>query len=167
MQDNIFLLPYMINKDKDGYFFSDCNGFVIESEIAIEIGKGIVNYAKKHKNDIQKYNNKKREEHEQELNDIKKVKNKSQKDGYIYFFECGGKYKIGYSKKPQERLKQLDKRPFKLNIICISPYLQDAYDYEKELHEYLLDNKIDGEWYELNECMLKIVKEHIENLYDE
>ena len=43
---------YVINQTEDGFYLSDGNGFVLESEDLIEIGEGLIKFAKKHKSDI-------------------------------------------------------------------------------------------------------------------
>ena len=57
------------------------------------------------------------------------------------------RYKIGFSKDVERRIKQLDTRPFKLNLIAKSKLISDAYDREQEIHEYFANSRIEGEWY--------------------
>lgn len=78
--------------------------------------------------------------------------------------ECGGKYKIGFSKDVERRINQLDTRPFKINLIAKSKYLSDAYYWEQGLHDACSDSKIDGEWYEFSASELRWVKEAISKL---
>ena len=81
--------------------------------------------------------------------------------------ECGGKYKIGFSKDVERRIHQLDTRPFKLNLIVKSKFISDAYDREQELHEYFADKKVDREWYEFSDHEAQYAKEIIEELEED
>lgn len=160
---------YVINKVEGGYFLSNGNGFVIESEQAIEIGKGLIEFAKKHSKELEKYNINRNIELQKEINSYWKEMNektmkKVDKSGYIYLFECGGRYKVGYSKNPDRRLKELDKRPFKLNIIARSKKLDKAYDLEQELHQKLEKYRINGEWYEFSDDFVERIETLIKNL---
>ena len=67
--------------------------------------------------------------------------------GYIYLFKCADKYKVGYSKNVRRRLKELDKRPFPLEVI--SEIKNDnAFEIEQTIHILLREFKIQGEWYD-------------------
>lgn len=82
--------------------------------------------------------------------------------GYVYLFECGGKYKIGVSKNVERRMKELDNRPFKVNLIC-KVYSDMAYKVEQRIHELMSKFKIEGEWYEFKNTpsvdqFIKLVK---------
>lgn len=166
-----YLTAYVINEHEDGFYISDGNGFVVESEQAIEIGKGLIEFAKKHSEILKKHNIKRDAEFKQELGgyiaEMKKCmseKSTRDKSGYIYLFECGGRYKIGYSKNPNRRLKELDKRPFKLNLITRSKKINNAYDIEQELHKRLEKFRINGEWYEFENKLLKDIEKFINNI---
>lgn len=67
--------------------------------------------------------------------------------GYIYLFECGGKYKIGVSRNVERRIKDLDNRPFKVNLIA-KVHSDIAYKAEQTVHNLLKRYKIEGEWYD-------------------
>lgn len=72
---------------------------------------------------------------------------KDSHSGYVYLFECGGRYKIGYSHNVEKRLKQLDTRPYQLNFIA-KIYSDIAYEVEQEIHKKLEPCKVANEWYE-------------------
>ena len=73
-------------------------------------------------------------------------KNVGNSSGYIYLLECGGTYKIGYSRNVNQRIKTLDTRPFKLKLIN-KWYSDYARAIEVRLH-YMLDGyRLEGEWY--------------------
>ena len=153
-------MAYVINQHEDGYFLSDGNGFIIESEDLIEIGKNLISFAKKHKEDIIAHNEKARKNLYGFYEKLKKEPKK--RSGHIYIMECGGKYKIGLSKNVERRKKQLDHRPFPVEIIYKSPELENVIDYERELHEVFDDKRISGEWFDLDEKDIDIIKNHLE-----
>lgn len=75
------------------------------------------------------------------------MKNKS---GYVYLMRCQDFYKIGFSKNVERRQKQLDTRPFPLDIIS-KVYSEIAFDVEQEIHQKLEDFRVEGEWYSFDE----------------
>ena len=85
-------------------------------------------------------------EFEMELATNKKSYKERNKAGFIYLLKCSDKYKIGYSKNVEHRIKQLDTRPFKIELV-LKIYSENAYDIEQELHKKLELHKADGEWY--------------------
>lgn len=76
-------------------------------------------------------------------------RNTNNMSGYIYLLECGGAYKIGYSKNVKQRMKSLDTRPFKLNLIY-KWYSDYARTIEGILHRRLSGYRLEGEWYSSN-----------------
>ncbi len=153
---------YIASKSKDA-----------ENELITELGNKMINYANKNKNILREHNKKRKIEFEEELkgfssnnykNNIKKEKDYK---GYIYFFKCGDKYKIGYSKDVDKRIKQLDYRPYKIEFITKSILLEKAYLIEQDLHNKYKNNKVIGEWYDFNENQVKEIKKYINNLEEE
>lgn len=124
---------YVFTKYNDGIKMTDWQGFTTCAEDIMELCNGLMKYAFKHKSEIDVYNQKRMIELEEELNgcvETAKKENRTMrsKSGYVYLLECGGKYKIGFSKDVERRMQQLDTRPFKLNLVTKSKYLSDAYD---------------------------------------
>lgn len=164
------ILAYLIHETDDGCYISNCNGFVMESEQAIEVGKKLIEFSKKHAEELRQHNIERNIEYKKELegyySDSHTSKSKTtNKKGYVYLFECGGKYKIGFSKDPNRRLKELDKRPFKLNLVARSKQTSNAYDIEQDLHSKLQKYRINGEWYQLDDQLLKVVTHYIHKIY--
>lgn len=74
------------------------------------------------------------------------------KNDYLYFIQSNnqGMIKIGRSKDPHKRLKQLQTgNPNNLRLIC---YFENLGDKEKYLHEHLKKFRKKGEWFEY-ECV--------------
>lgn len=172
MQDKRILtgqMAYAFKEHEDGIEMYDCRGFTTCAEDIMELCYGLMEYAFKYKSEIDVYNQKHEIELEEELTGYMKTAKKEsrsarKKGGHVYLLECGGKYKIGFSKDVERRIHQLDTRPFKLNLVAKSKFISDAYDREQELHEYFAENKIDGEWYEFSDHEAQYAKEIIDGM---
>lgn len=161
---------YVIEETKDGFYLCDGRGYVMESEQIKELAQGLLRYVKKHDKDIIEHNIHREREEEIELgggwrNMGKTSKQKPSKaKGYIYLLECKGKYKLGVSKNVERRIKELDKRPFELNLVAKSRLLDEAYYQEQNIHSSLDMFRIGGEWYSLDQYNLDCLKNRIEEL---
>ena len=158
---------YIIIEHEDGYYLSDGNGFVLKSEELMDIGKNLIKFSKKHNEDILEYNNKRQIELYNEMTNWLGKYPKEQKEkpkGYIYIMECGGKYKIGLSKNVERRKKELNNRPFPVNIIYKSKLISDVYKIEENLHNDLKNQRIDGEWFNLNDELIEYIQTYLEEL---
>ena len=163
---------YVFTEYNDGIEMTDWQGFITCTEDIMELCNGLTKYAFKHKSEIDVYNQKRMIELEEELNGCigtakKESRTARKKGGYVYLLECGGKYKIGFSKDVERRINQLDTRPFNINLIAKSKFISDAYDREQELHEYFVDQRVDGEWYEFSDHEAQYAKEIIEELEED
>lgn len=150
---------YVINKTEDGYFLSDGNGFAIEGEELFEIGINLLRFAKKHEKDLELHNIQRRAEIEQELREWESKSNvpKPKTKAHVYIMKCGEYYKIGFSKDVERRARELDRRPYKVNVIYISPATEYAYEIEQGLHEWLEEYRVSGEWYDLPQDMIEAI----------
>ncbi len=81
--------------------------------------------------------------------DIRKQGIKRLSEGYVYLLSCEDKYKIGYSKNVERRIKQLDTRPYPLTLET-KIYSDVAYDIEQYLHRRLSKYRLQGEWYKFD-----------------
>ena len=155
---------------KDGLlYFGKPNGEIVETELALEMLEKLNSYYNNRaKEEINLFNKKVQEEiYNLCTKTSKKEQNRKRKQGFVYIFESGGKYKIGFSKNVEQRFRQLDTRPFKLNKIY-SKYFDNAYDIEQFLHNSdLADKRIEGEWYELSKNDLDLLINRLEKLTDE
>ena len=97
--------------------------------------------------EVEKENEKKLNEYRNSWNVPEVNKAESYAGGYVYLFECGGKYKSGVSRTVERRIKDLDNRPFKVNLIA-KVYSEMAYKVEQTIHNFLKRYKIEGEWYD-------------------
>ena len=81
------------------------------------------------------------------------------KSGYIYLIKStSGHYKIGQSKNPKRRLKELQKGatigPFELDLVCYFK-VKDMDDIEDHLHGYFYAERVIGEWFNLSNDQVK------------
>ena len=160
---------YVFTEYNDGIEMTDWQGFTTCAEDIMELCNGLMAYAFKYTSEIDVYNQKRMIELEEELNGCigtakKESRTARKKGGYVYLLECGGKYKIGFSKDVERRINQLDTRPFKLNLLVKSEFLSDAYDREQELHEWFENSKIEGEWYDFTKEELAYAIEIIKGM---
>lgn len=145
----------LIGEAADGYYMSDYKGTILSADIAKDICRGVMRFYKKRGDYIDIINAERQEaawrEMERQEAEAKALMQDGRRKtrGYVYLFECGGRYKVGFSDNVERRAKQLDNRPFKLNIVAVSELLDNAYGIEQAIHEKLEKYKIYGEWYEL------------------
>lgn len=150
---------YVITDSENGCFINDGLGYYMEADQMLELGKKLVATAKKkgvkqaliehniqHEIDKQQYWESLKNEPK-----FKKPKRKSQ----VYLMECGGKYKIGVSANVSRRCKQLDNRPFPVNVIATSPFIENAYRFEEDLHQIYNNFRIDGEWFNFSKQQIE------------
>lgn len=83
---------------------------------------------------------------------------------YIYMLECGGRYKIGFSRNVERRISELDNRPFPVTLYAKSKELNNAYELEQYIHSKLEHLRIYGEWYEISDSGAERLKNYIERL---
>lgn len=150
---------YVITDTEQGCFINNCNGFYMEAEQMIELGKKLIATGRKKgvKEDILEYNRQNKIEYERKWScHLKEPTPKA--TSHIYLMKCGDKYKIGVSNNVEKRKKQLDNRPFPVEIIAVSPLVEGAYEIERELHEIYSDCRIDGEWFNLTQEEVEGIK---------
>ena len=157
---------YVIDQTEDGFYLSDGNGFILESEDLVEIGEGLIKFAKKHKRDILEHNERVKKELEDWINSqmSQEKRTKPKAKSYLYMMECENKYKIGVSKDVSRRKNELDNRPFPTRLICTSRLLEGAYGFEQELHNYLAEYSVGGEWYKFDEAKVEEIRAYINSL---
>lgn len=87
----------------------------------------------------------------------KRTKSLKEDIGFVYFI---GNYnfgfvKIGYSKCPERRIKEIQTGcPFS---VCILGKLAGTPSYEKELHKKFQCERTNGEWFKVSEEIKKII----------
>lgn len=89
--------------------------------------------------------------------------NKAKKGiGYIYLIKSRYGYKIGKSKNIKQRNKLFSiKMPFEFDYV-FKKKCSDYHNLEIRLHEMFKDKNINGEWFQLSEDDIKLIKEEVD-----
>lgn len=128
------------------------NKYILPSNLE-EIINDLIHYAHTYTDEeIVQYN---KQLEERFFDDFKPTTNKPIKDlsGFVYILKCENRYKVGYSKDVNKRIKQLDTRPFKLELIY-KQYSECAYSIEQHIHRQLHAFRVENEWYDIEESLL-------------
>lgn len=68
----------------------------------------------------------------------------------IYLLKSGEYYKIGIANNVARRVKELNCRPYPVQVVKHTAYVRDATKVESALHEKYSDKRINGEWFNLD-----------------
>lgn len=154
----IGFMAYVISDTEEGCFIHDGNGFFMEADQMIDIGKKLISTAKQKgmKERLEEHNIKRKYNFEEELRPKKSNREPKKKPkSYVYLMECNGIYKIGVAKDVEKRRKQLQtSTPFQIETRGKSMLMEDAYKEEERLHEYYAQYNIGGEWFDLPEMVV-------------
>lgn len=86
---------------------------------------------------------------ESELTREKKVVLRPNRPGYVYLVQANCYFKIGRSKQPNVRFKQIGiQLPFPFEVLHVIP-VDDMHIAEKQLHAKYAHQHLNGEWFEL------------------
>ena len=158
------LNPILVFSEDDQYIPMYAGSFFVKPSDVKPIIEGLINYVNTYTDEDILATNKQREyEMFHACHSYKKdpTQVNPRKAGYVYVLLCADKYKIGYSKDVEHRMRQLDTRPFKLKLL-FKAYSNQAYTIEKELHKRLEIFKEAGEWYSgIDESTIKDIIEEI------
>ena len=154
----MFLSPTLIQYP-EGIMVINCEGFIMPYSQVKQVTAKMLSFAKLYEQEILEDNKRRRNS----INE-KPKKIKATPDGYIYLVKCENKYKIGVTKNIKQRLKQLDTRPFNLEVIKTTSKIKNVYQVEKELHNKLKPYRITGEWYDLDKSACSVVIKCLEGL---
>lgn len=138
----------VIYDEDEGYFPTYQPGYWLTLNDVDELIDGLIAYKEAYSDEeITEINRQKTDEWFSSMSQPKQFNKNKNKYGYVYIFKCADKYKVGYSKHVEQRIKQLDTRPFKLELV-FKCYSERAYDIEQEVHSRLEAYKITNEWYD-------------------
>lgn len=130
---------------QNGIAIMSIGNYILDPEEMLEIAQEITNTVANYRDAIEEWN---RYAHTLER---KIIREKTKTYPCVYLLKCGDSYKIGVSKNISRRVAELDKRPFKIEIVAVSQPLESAYAEEKRLKATFNHAKIGGEWFKLNE----------------
>lgn len=158
----------VIQDNEKGCYIFDHIGFAMEAEQMEQLAKRLLKTAKTKgvKNKIEEYNKARNEElfARYSVSYNSPTEPKPKKAAFVYMLECGGRYKIGFSRDVERRIAELDNRPFPVNIIVVSKATTEAYEVEQYIHSKLEHLRINGEWYEISPEGVEKVKKYIERI---
>ena len=150
------------NEEEDIYYPTNYPGFAFTKEETREIITKLETYFEiVTEEEIETFNTsliarheKAKEEHQKEYKRSEMPKAKS-KSGYVYLISDNqGYYKIGMSKDPEQRLKQLTISCQELNIIH-KIKTNDMKRLEREMQRKYKGKRVKGEWFELDKEEVK------------
>lgn len=134
--------------DEEGYFPTYTPGFLVKPSEMKDIIDGLIDYINAYSDEeIEEINKQKEDQWFNRRSTNVKTKKENKKYGYVYVFKCENKYKVGYTKNIEQRMNQLDVRPFKLELM-FKAYSENAYDIEHETHNRLSEYSVANEWFE-------------------
>lgn len=80
-------------------------------------------------------------------------------EGFVYLAKAAGKYKIGRSKKPKDRIQHFDTQ-MPIDVEEIHRFRADDYKFAEEtLHNYASNHRVEGEWFELSDEVVAIIQD--------
>lgn len=149
-------VAYMLVENNGEYKLVNQAGTIMPYEQMLEVAQKLTDYANKHRYEIAVINERIAAKYDEWWrNIISQRKEKAMR--CLYLFKSNNRYKIGCTKDIGRRLKELNNRPFSVEVVCCSKPNQRAFKEERKLHEMLKTFKIGGEWYELPQEILEEV----------
>ena len=159
---------YMLYECDDGYFLQGPMGDIATLEEIQKYAWELIDFATRFEKDIVIHNleNKIRLKEIMSGNYPEHNKKELPKKRRVYLMECGGRYKVGVSVDPEARAKQLGNRPFPVQLLSQSKMVHCAFEAEKEIHEWLDEYRIDGEWFDIPDGFVDSVVQAIADVDD-
>jgi len=158
---------YMLHSCDDGYFLCGPTGNIATLEEIRDYSEKLLDFATRFEKDIVIHNLKNDARLEKLLRgDYPKSKKKLPKKRRVYLMECNKRYKVGVSVDPDAMVKQLDNRPFPIHVIAQSDMVHCAFEAERELHEFLDEYRIDGEWFEIPNRLVENIADCVRYVSD-
>lgn len=156
MGEPIVRMQWMVTEAPDGAYLMNTAGYIATPHELSLIIDELIRFAKEHSDLIACNNAEMDERYERwqrgDYSDIPRRESRAKKR-YVYMFKSGeNKYKIGVSENVERRLKELNERPYPVELFAVSekPFYR-AFEVERFLHEIHEDDRISGEWFEINE----------------
>lgn len=162
--NNIFIDDCIIiyqSSDNQSLDFCDRRGNYLSHEAVDQIINGLNIYKSRYSDEsILDFNEKRRRYFESQMSVIRAYE-KPQKfiNGYVYLIKHGDKYKIGRTINLKNRLKNHKNSNLDIEFIH-SIKTDNCIKLENELHKKYAKNRIDGEWYSLNEDDILYIKNY-------
>jgi len=151
----------------DGWFVCDQLGYYYSTEEMTELGRALIETAEKCGDQIEDHNLNRDIElsimwHEVRPNGV--PDKSTTPPGCVYMLESDGKYKVGFSRNVERRIKQLATMPYPLKLFAVSKPICRAFQIEQKIHKRLENSRITGEWYSLSKEQAEKIGKYIESL---
>jgi len=82
---------------------------------------------------------------------------RSDSPGIVYVAKCNGAYKIGLSKNPRRRLKEIEREKGSPVKLVYELHTSEMYQTESALHHLFWNRHLEGEWFNLDEADLEYI----------
>lgn len=90
------------------------------------------------------------EEERQSLLDQKEEKSTFSKLKMVYLLKCGDRYKIGIANDIERRIKELNERPYPVELLYYTRPIKNAHELESKLYQKYENKRLGGEWFNLD-----------------
>jgi len=158
---------YMLHRCDDGYFLLGPTGNIATLEEIEEYAEKLLDFATRFEKDIIIHNLKNDIELEQRFRrGYPSAEKEPPRKRRVYLMKCNDRYKVGVSVDPSARARQLDNRPFPVRLIAQSDMVHCAFEAERELHEFLSEYRIDGEWFRIPSHLVKNIADCVRYISD-
>lgn len=151
-------MRWMVEEGPDGACLINPIGYMATPQELKLVIDELIRFAKDHSDQIARNNAEADEFYEGWTNGSYRSSSESKprtKKRYVYMFKSGkNRYKIGVTTNVERRLKELNDRPYPVELFAVSdvPFYR-AFEVEREMHELHADRRISGEWFEIDdEC---------------
>lgn len=156
MDDGRLTMQWMVAEGPDGAYLINSPGYMATPREVAHILDELIRFAKNHADRIADNNARVDEFFENLRHGIYSSNSEStqrRKKRYLYMFKSGkNRYKIGVSEDVGRRLKELNNRPYPVELFAVSavPFYR-ALEVEREMHELHASDRISGEWFEIDD----------------
>jgi len=82
---------------------------------------------------------------------------------YVYFISGAGLIKIGHSENPVKRLAEIQR--YSPVALCLVAVIEGGQSLEKELHKDFADGRSHGEWFNLTDDLLAVLRQIDNDVY--
>lgn len=156
MDDDRLTMQWMVAEGPDGAYLINSPGYMATPREVAHILDELIRFAKNHADRIADNNARVDEFFENLRHGIYSSSSEStqrRKKRYLYMFKSGeDRYKIGVTTDVDRRLKELNNRPYPVELYAVSeaPFY-NAFEAERTMHEIHEDCRINGEWFKLSD----------------
>lgn len=149
-------MQWMVAEDSDGAYLTNNLGYIATPTELKSVIDELIRFASERSDyiacknaELDEYYENLRNGNYRSTSDSKR----NRKKRYLYMFKSGeDRYKIGVTTDVDRRLKELNNRPYPVELYAVSeaPFY-NAFEAERTMHEIHEDCRINGEWFKLSD----------------